>query len=116
MITPDPWASCWRGCCCGIRRFPKSWLNGSTSAVGVTIIVEEMLTTAGKTLFTTGANVVGMVGASRTAGAAAATAAAGAPAPACIAPAPTTAPTISMMDPTIHNLDFAKRFMCFGFL
>jgi hypothetical protein len=65
--------------------------------------VEEMFTTAGRTAFTTGANVVGMDTVSRTGGAAAATAAAGAW-PAWTMEAPTNAPPAT--DP-MHNMSAA---------
>jgi hypothetical protein len=63
-------------------------------------LVEEIFTTAGKTLLTTGENVPGIVAASRTGGAAAATAASGAR-PAWIADAPATAPPIINPMPSI---------------
>src|SRR5262245_7739943 len=69
-----------------------------------------MFTTAGRTLFTTGENVVGMVAASRTGGAAAVTAASGAR-PACIAFPPTRAPAISMSTATIQIWFLVKRFI-----
>jgi hypothetical protein len=74
------------------------------------------LTTAGKTLLTTGANVVGIVTGSRTDGAAA-TAAAGAR-PASIADPPTKAPPaiepmLSIATATIHMRYLVIRFMVF---
>jgi hypothetical protein len=65
--------------------------------------VDEMFTTAGKTAFTTGANVVGIDTVSRTGGAAAAAAAAGAW-PAWMTEAPTKAPPAT--DP-MHNMSAA---------
>jgi hypothetical protein len=80
------------------------------------ILVEEMFTTAGNTLLTTGANVLGIVTGSLT-GVAAATAAAGAR-PASIAELPTKAPPamdpmLSMTSATTHMGYLAIRFMIF---
>src|SRR5262245_2688105 len=71
--------------------------NGLSSPVDArTTFVDEILTTAGTTALTTGANVDGIVAASRTGGAAAATAASGAW-PAWTMETPTKAPPA--MDP-----------------
>src|SRR4051812_10294018 len=74
-----------------------------------------MFTTAGSTPLTTGANVAGIVAASRTAGAAAATMGAGAW-PACIIEAPTKAPPAvpprhSIIATTIHIWYLLIRFI-----
>jgi hypothetical protein len=74
-----------------------------------------MFTTAGRTLFTTGENVVGIVAASRTGGAAAVTAASGAR-PACIAVPPTRAPAINMSKATIQIWFLVKWFIILVFL
>ncbi|PYS40725.1 MAG: hypothetical protein DMG14_09595 [Acidobacteria bacterium] len=73
-------------------------LSWSSADVRITL-AEAILTTAGKTAFTTGANVAGIVAASRT-GAAAAIACSGAWA-ACTIEAPTKAPPA--MDPMLSN-------------
>src|SRR6516225_9763984 len=116
MITPDPSprSRCGRS---GMRNPGIKLRNGpssSSSAEVRTTLVEEILTTEGSTLFTTGANVVGIWAGSLT-GAAAATAAAGAW-PASIAELPTNAPpamdpTLSVTNATIHMGYLAIRFI-----
>ena len=79
--------------------------------------MDEILTTAGKTAFTTGANVAGMAAAWRTGGAAAARAASGAW-PACTKAAPAKAPPamdpmLSMNAAIVHMEYLFIRFMIF---
>src|ERR1700730_6323606 len=90
-ITPDP-SPFWRSGRSGIRNPGKILPNGlSSRADARTTLVEEIFTTAGKTLFTTGANDDGIVAASRAAGTATAAAASG-PWLANIAEPPTRTP------------------------
>src|SRR5215831_19717751 len=113
---PSPRSRCGRS---GMRnpgmRFPNGNVS-SSDAEARTIFVEEMFTTAGNTLLTTGANVLGIVTGSLT-GVAAATAAAGAW-PASIAELPTKAPPamdpmLSMTSAKTQRGYLAIRFMIF---
>src|SRR6266567_3574643 len=113
-ITPDP-SPGWRSGRSGMRKPGNRSPNGLScwSADVRTTLFDEIFTTAGKTLFTTGANVAGIVAPSRTAGAAAATAASGAwpiAAPPTKAP-PTMDPMLSMITATIHIGYLVIRFM-----
>src|SRR5215470_8054574 len=90
-MTPDP-SPCWGSGRSGSRNPGNKSSNGLSPRPDVRItVVDEILTTAGNTALTTGANVPGMVAASRTGGAAAATATSGAW-PARMIDAPTKAP------------------------
>src|SRR5215475_15738061 len=96
-------------------RFPNGNASSSPDAEVRMILVEEMFTTAGNTLLTTGANVLGIVTGSLTGGAAATGAGAR---PASIAELPTKAPPamdpmLSMTSATTHMGYLAIRFMIF---
>src|SRR5437773_1751322 len=92
MMTPDP-SPCWRCGRSGMRNPGNRSPNGLSCWREDVLItfVDDILTTAGNTVLTTGAKVAGIVAASRTGGAAAATAASGAW-PAWIIEAPTAPP------------------------
>src|SRR5262245_49811277 len=93
-ITPDP-SPCCRNGRSGIRKpgnRSSNGLSGPAAEVRITR-VDEILTTAGKTALTTGANVEGIVAGWRTCGAAATVADSGA-CPAWIMEAPTKPPAM----------------------